>query len=320
MSYFIGLWQGYTEGTAVGRAYVRISGTAQHLEATALVLRSEGFGEAYKLRGREISNTEAVLEMAGCAVDFHSVNMPRTLKANIAVASDGSVLDGKWATDIGTLGNIRLYRANGVAKFVALIPFCLHLVYRTAKRLARKYFRYAYLIFTVMLAVQSLFGHTAGKISMTEAVMLLTPLLFMFRDKIYNLILSLRLRKAGPFEFYAQLANPPAGSVQAGYDQLRDEFGNHFQRLDAVARFIVPRTRYLLQVIDHFNRELTQADFFSLTRGVGIPEDNIVATHQALINAGCVAVTNSGSLVITEFGRQLLHFDRRAIALLAGSV
>jgi hypothetical protein len=318
MSHFVGDWQGHSEGLVASRVYLRIRGDAQRLDASAFAFRSDANAEAYKFRGHETSATEADFEIATAVADGIDLFMPRRMTVKGIYDPALSELHFRWATDIGTLGTAFMLPATARGRFVLAIPFPIHALYRYTKRFTRRYFRYGYLLFVVALALLSIIGMTPAKISTTEAVLLLAPLVFLFRDKMRDLMLSLRVRKAGPIEFFEEQPRSPAGNVDAGLYALGEQFGEHLSRLLTVSRFLVPRSKYLLTLMAHFGRPLSDAAFRGIARNAGVPENNIDATRDALISAECIETSPEGEYVITQFGRLLLLFELRAAQLLTG--
>lgn len=311
MTNFNGNWSGYTEGNAGGRIYLKTIGSADHQRAVALIIRSDGISELYRFRGGVQSDTLATYTMDTVVVDAPYVTLPRRLRVESKFDATTGEIQAKWSTDIQTFGTAWLRKQHGFTDVLLAIPYWVHSGYRHAKRFARKWFRYTYLLFIVAIATNSALGKTDVKLNLPETILLITPLAFLFADKIRLLINYVGLRKAGPLEFQDQAQAPHGGSVDGFVASVRTEFGNAWDKLVAVAQFFVPRTTYLLRLMAHYGRPLTDAEFDEYAQSIGVPVHDINATKEALITSSCVERDSSGKLAVAGFGALFLRFIAR---------
>lgn len=307
-----GKWSGYTEGVAGGRIYLRIDGISDHLTAIALILRNDGFSELYQFQGRSPNGTDAVFTMDTVVVDAPYVQTPRRLRIESHLDSTTGEMQAKWSTDILTYGTAWLRKQGGIADYVLAMPYVGHCVYRYSKLFFRKWLRYAYLMFTVTIATYSALSASDTKLNFPESILLTVPLIFLFGDKLRFLIHFVGLKEAGPLKFEQQPQTAMEGrDPNAFVNELRAEFGDHLDTFFGLERFLVPRTIYLLRLISHYGRPLSQAEFTEYALSIGIPNDNILLTVNALASSKLVTLNDAKQAVITPLGHDFLRFAQR---------
>lgn len=313
----IGVWSGLSSGTQFLRVLIQISLSGGRLHAYAILRSHNGHVEVAELSGVNESNERATFSLIDYATDDPSSIPPGN--AHIAITYDSTPphLTAQYGTDIGTRGEASLYPAKLSGKLILAIPFWMHKRYRRLKCYVLRSVKYIYLFGVVGLTICASVG-ISPQITSIEALLLLTPLAFLFTDQVRYLLSVLALRKVGPVEFQSQSAASPSTDPVRLLAGLTSEFGEDLPLFMALAQFLVPRTKAVLRLIEASQAQLTMSEFNRMANGLGVPNHDIEPTFQALINSNCIASDEHGKLGITGLGERFLVFDTRLSQLQHG--
>jgi hypothetical protein len=274
--------------------------------------------EIIECQGKEESDTKAIFELVEYIADSPQLNPPQQAKIIITYKPEFRRIEAQFATNIGTYGTLTLRRADLGGKLQLSIPGVLQRTYRRIKRYFLYRLRYLYLLFVIALVVASVLGKVSQKPNTVEAIILLVPLFFMFSDRIRDLIAALALRKVGPIEFQEQ-AKAPVGFTPAQIvTMLSGEFGDRLPLFSGLTQFFVPRTKTILRLMAAYGRALTINEFNDLAKMVGVPEENLAATREALVSSGCVTLGDN-MVTVQPLGLQFLAFEDKLIQLYRGA-
>ena len=311
-SYFKGDWSGYGESaTTLAWFHVRILQTPEGLRGYALSKALDGEGEIIEVEGTEETESKATFDLVGYLSDGLGSIPPRNAQFVVVAKPDIKQIEGYFATDAGTHGNIRFREASRWGKIQLSIPLSVHKIYRLIKKFVRCRFRIAYFAFVVVLAVLSVSGKLPSKIGTMEVVVLLVPLIFLFSDKLRELIQATAVRKIGPVEFQEQAKPSPQLNIRHLGQVLHDEFGDKVPLFSVLTELLVSRTKNLLRLIVSLDRSLTRSEFNALAKKIGVPDQNLGATLEVLKRSGCITISDKGELLVQEVGKQFLHFESR---------
>lgn len=308
---FNGDWSGYGEGVTVSGIHVRIKESDEGLKIYALAKTLDAENEVIEFDGRLESKIKANLELLSYVSDNPENIPPRNVHVTLEAKPDTEQLEGKFATDIGTHGTVRLRKARRWGRFLLSIPFVFHRAYRHLKRFTHKRFRYGYFSLVITLSVLSVLGMIPSKMSAVEAIVLLVPLLFMFSDSIRQIITAMAVRKFGPVEFQEQAKPSPELNLPQLVTALHGEFGDKVTLFSALTEFLVPKTKSLLRLIISLNRNISMSEFNALAKKLGVPDENLTPTLQALVSGECISVNELGEVVVKDAGKQFLDFEVR---------
>lgn len=200
-SHYIGYWSGYGRGVENARVHVHIYSKNQCLRAFALIRTISREVEVVQFEGKRETDTKALFELTDYATDNPRTRAPFYVKIVVDYKAEPEQLNIQFATDIGTQGTAKLYRARTLRKLQLCIPANIHIAFRCLKRYIRFRLKYFYLLFLIILSFISALGKLPSKINTIEAVILLIPLFFMFIEDIRRLVSTLALRRLGPIEF-----------------------------------------------------------------------------------------------------------------------
>lgn len=312
---YIGYWSGYGRGVENARVHVRIYSENQRLRAFGLIRTISNEVEVAQFMGKEESDTKAFFELTEYATDNPRTLAPLYIKVVANYKAEPERLDIQFATDEGNKGTATLYRARTLGKLQLYIPAVIHTSFRCLKKYIRFRLKYFYLLFLIILSSLSALGKLPSKINIVEVVVLLIPLFFMFIEDIRRLVSILALRRLGPIEFQEQKQHPSGMTLKQVVQELNREFKNLAPMFFTLTRFLVPNTKTLLRLIIIHDRPLSEREFSDLASSIGIAEDNIPATRDALINSKCITTTESSRLVATDIGRRYLLFEDRITQL-----
>lgn len=309
-SYFKGDWSGYGEGKTLARVHVRILQTPEGLRGYALSKALDGEVEIIEVEGKEETESKAVFGLVGYLSDGFGSIPPRNAQFVVTAKPATKQIEGSFVTE-GTHGNIRFRKASRWGKIQLSIPLSVHKLYRLIKKYVRWRFRTAYFAFVVVLAVLSVTGKLPSKISTMEVVVLLVPLIFLFSDKLRDLIQATAVRKIGPVEFQEQAKPSSKLNIPQLVQVLHDEFGDKMPQFFVLTELLVSRTKNLLRLIVSLDRSLTLSEFNALAKKIGVPDQNLGATLEVLKRSGCITISDKGELSVQEVGKQFLHFESR---------
>ncbi|MCH7928264.1 MAG: hypothetical protein IID03_09845 [Candidatus Dadabacteria bacterium] len=308
---FIGDWSGYGEGVIIAHVHMRIIEYDGALKVYALTKTLDGEGEVIEFTGTLESDTTANLELVNYVSDNPKEIPPINAHVILEAKPDLEQLEGQFATNAGTHGTVKLRKATRWGRILLNIPFVFHKLYIYVKKFINKQFRHVYFAFVVTLTVLSVTGIFPEKISTTEAIVLLVPLIFLFSENIKQLIEVMAVKKLGPVEFQLQTKPSPELNIPQLVRTFHTEFGEQLPLFSALTEFFVPRTKNLLRQIAYLNRTLSMSEFNALARRLGVPDNNLTATLQALVSGGCISVNETDEVAVQQVGREFLNFETR---------
>jgi hypothetical protein len=157
--------------------------------------------------------------------------------------------------------------------------------------------------------ITSTTGVLKEKIGLTETIILIIPLIFLFRNEIKNFFIITGLRKIGPVEFQEQSAEP-VGINQETISRLVQEYAQLFPLFVYLNQFFVPRTKALLRILAT-GPSIARETFNQHARILGIEENNIQVTYDVLVLNKCLQIDPNGLIGVTEIGQRFLEFESR---------
>lgn len=301
-------WVGYVQGTNRGKIFVRMKSSNEALTGD-IVFKDIAYGTAVaKIKGR-LSNSQITADLFDFAFAKHFPLVPQTGQISMTISEDNSEVSGAWATDIGTHGQCRLFKINFLKAFSVTLP-SLYRVFLRIKQWFKANLKYLYLFFTLLITIASLTGLLKDKIGINETIILIIPLLFLFKTEIRDFFLITRLKKIGPVEVQEQPVTPAGINMQRILDRLFQDYGNSLPLFFYLNRFFVPRTKAILQILAVYP-SFQRQQFDSNARVLGIEENNIQITYDVLVQNGCLKVESDGGICVTDFGRRFLEFENR---------
>ncbi|MDQ7786719.1 MAG: hypothetical protein RDU01_03850 [Thermodesulfovibrionales bacterium] len=300
-------WAGYVQGTNRGKAFVHIKISNATLIGD-FVFKDIAYGTAAaKIKGR-LNNSQITADLFDFVFAKPLPLEPQAGQISMTISEDGSELSGAWATDIGTHGQCHLFKIN----FFRALPIFSPLLYRTflfIKRGLIANLKYLYLVFSLLVMITSATGVLKEKIGLTETIILIIPLIFLFQNEIRNFFIITGLKKIGPVEFQEQTATP-VGINQEVISRLVQEYAQLFPFFVYLNQFFVPRTKALLRILAAAP-SITRGTFNQYARVLGIEESNIQVTYDVLELNQCLQVDPNGLISVTEIGQRFLEFESR---------
>lgn len=309
---FTGMWSGKSTGSVNANVIMKIEGESDNLAGFALVNGEDGHDDMLEFIGQETEENKAKFELINYISGNINMIMPKKMNITLALSENSNNLEGNWTTEIGTKGTVSFKRANAYWKLYLSLPSVIYLKYLKFKRFLKLNFRGLYLAFVVLIALLSISGITKTKINIIEALILIIPLLYLFSDKLLQLLQqvnSLGLTKLGPLEFREQSKLPSNFEGNKFASQLLEKYGNHAFLYYYLSSFFVVRTKNLLRELSMLTEPLDMNALYELARKQEIPEENIPQTIWALLQTECIKVLEDGHIAATDLGREYLTFQ-----------
>jgi hypothetical protein len=280
-------WRGYLTGTNRGTILLRLKQNGGKVCAKAVVLDHQ-FGPAVVWLNGTLSGAKLELRFA----DFRSEAGIRPLDGTVIlnINEESGIAEGTWQTDIGTSGVCRLH-----ASSLNLLCWGLRLVAARLRQLIFKWAATIYLLFVLAIAIANLSG--IAQLSWPVLVLLLLPAPFLFASDLARLIAVLRgvgVRKLGLLELDQ---NPPPSEIVEMLRQQTQETVTFF----LCDNFFVLRTKLLLILLAQ-QRSVDRAEFNALATGLGVPNDNIETTWNAILSSRCAKLEGSNVIMATDLG------------------
>ncbi|OGL47412.1 MAG: hypothetical protein A2W05_05685 [Candidatus Schekmanbacteria bacterium RBG_16_38_10] len=299
-------WLGYVQGTNRGKAFVRMKISNAALTGD-FFFKDVIYGTAAaKIKGR-LNDSQITANLFDFVFAKPLPLEPQTGQISMTIAEDNSEISGAWATDIGTHGQCHLFKIN----FFRVMPIFVPLLYRIfllIKRGLIANLKYLYLVFSLLVMITSATSVLKEKIGLTETIILIIPLIFLFRNEIKNFFIITGLKKIGPVEFQEQ-SIVPLGINQETISRFVQEYAELFPLFVYLNQFFVPRTKALLRILAT-GPSITRETFDQYARMLGIEENNIQVTYDVLLNR-CLQIDPNGLIGVTEIGRRFLEFESR---------
>lgn len=301
-------WVGYVQGTNRGKIFVRMKSLNDALTGD-IVFKDIAYGTAAaKIKGR-LNSSQITADLFDFVFEKRFPLEPQTGHISMTISEDNNEVSGVWATDIGTHGQCRLFKINFLKAFSVSLP-SLYRAFLRIKQWLKAYFKYLYLFFTLLITIASLTGLLKDKIGINETIILIIPLLFLFKTEIRDFFLITRLKKIGPVEVQEQSVTPAGVNMHGILDRLSKDYENLLPSFLYFNRFFVPRTKAILQILAVYPCFQRQ-QFDSNARLLGIEENNIQITYDVLEQNGYLQVEPDGRICVTEIGRRFLEFENK---------
>lgn len=300
-------WLGYVQGTNRGKVFVRIKSSNKALTGD-IVFKDIAYGTAAaRIKGR-LTNSQIAADLFDFVFAKPLPIEPQAGQISMTISKDGSEVSGAWATDIGTNGQYHLFKISSLRALFVFVPF-----FRTVLLIKRGFIanlRYLYLVFSLIVMIASATGVLKEKIGLTETIILIIPLIFLFRNEIKNFFITTGLKKIGPVEFQEQSV-VPVGISQETINSFVREYGDQFSYFVILNQFFVLRTKTILRMLAAQPFSVSREYFNRLARMLGIEENNIQVTYDVLIQHRCLAIDQDGKISISDTGRKFLEFEDR---------
>jgi len=296
---------------------MKLSETEYGVRGNVLLFDVELGTSMFELRGKR-SGDHIAADMMNFAFDRSLSRMPQSGRAEFDLHEEGPEISGSWATDSGAYGVCRLFRAGWKEAFQLSIPFVFRRM--LAKRLA--IVKSLYLLFLLSIASASVTGYLARDMSMTATVIFFIPALYLFQHEIKGFFQASGVQKIGSLvEASEQTAFTEATVPLDAVNSLikkKQEFED-LALFFYFNLFFVPRTKAIMSQLAIVPRPLTQGEFHELARVLGVPEHNIQATYDVLLQTECIKIDEEGRVQLTNRGRRFLNFETQLKQLLPSS-
>ncbi|MEK6712248.1 MAG: hypothetical protein AABZ64_16895 [Nitrospinota bacterium] len=282
-----GYWEGYVSGTNRGPIIlcIRKDGDIWHSDA---IFEDFAFGPTLlTLRG----------DIKGALAEFRIVKsyglapvLPLDGKVTIDFAKGPSEVDGKWETDIGTVGVCRLYRTR-ISNLRCSVRFAIGSFMLLCRR------RKAAIYVALVLVVAILDLASVLKMSYQSFLLLFVPAVYIFRPQIEELIRAFRVKRIGPVELDQSL---PSAEIQ---NLIKQQVAESL-RFMYLNNFFVLRTKFILDWLAQAGT-VTLVSFVQYASSIGVPVDNIKVTLDALTQTGCARLEGERMerITISELGQ-----------------
>ena len=285
-------WKGYVAGTNRGQVIIRMKQRDNNLRVKAL-LKDEAFGASIFTLLGNIRDNRGDLRI----LESWTPGLVRPLdgKMTLEFGADQISAEGRWETDIGTTGLCKIYAVS----FFKLRWWFL-LFKAKALFLLRKAFPAIYT--SALIIVAGLDLSRIVQISYPTLFLLLVPSPYVYRLHLKELIQAYRVKRIGPVEL----------EQEALKENIKPEMASINPALAAfilLNHFFVSRTKLILLWLSQ-KQTVTYGDFVEYAKKIGIPDENIEITRQAIIYAGCASV-DEDKVTITDFGKQYVAYINR---------
>ena len=282
---------------------VRLDRHGSALDA-CVVLHDRVLGPSVLWLAGTIQDTHADLEL----VDARPIGAttPTGVRLSLDFSADLLAAKGIWTTDV-TAGWCEFR----VAK-ISTVTWWRRLAVTRVQIAGEWMLPWAYGACLVAVALLDLLWRQAD-LSYPSLVLLLLPALFIFRGHLERVIGILResgIRKFGPVEFGQNPLGEEARRLIAQLAQQMQE-ASAFIIVDQV---LAPLTKILLIRL-RTTPPVDRSQFDVHARLVGVPEDNLDATWNALLLTGCAQMdAQTLKLGVTLLGRRYVdHLQRLAV-------
>ena len=301
-------WAGYIYGTNRGKIFVGVKNLGDAVKGD-MVFKDFQFGTSIiKFKGR-LNNNQIRADIFDFVFSRPLPLEPQTGQISMVISEDNNEISGTWATDVGTHGQCRLFKINFLRAFPISLPFLYRMIL-IIKRWVMTNLKYLYLVLSFLVLIASITGVLKEKISITETIILMIPLIFLFRKEIRDFFLITGLKKIGPVEFQEQ-SGAPVGINQETIRSFVHEYGELFPHFVILNQFFVPRTKAILRILATETSPVPRQYFDRLAQMLGIEEGNIQVTYDVLVQNRYLEIDQDGRIRITEIGRKFLEFESK---------
>jgi hypothetical protein len=291
--HFPSYWRGYKVGTNRAEALARLKLDGDLLTGRVAMLDRIFGAVAVKVVGT-LQDQRANLELREFrgfrTGTTEGVTLPVTGNLVVDINFDRGIAEGQWATDIGTRGVCRFQKTpNAWFRLYSTIA-AAHLL---------RWIRIAYLSFLFATFLLDALGRL--HLSYPGLILALVPAGYLFRFEAMELIRILGVKKLWGAEFQQpstqNLPNPEVSSEPRPIQEA--------MRFVILDYFFAPRTKIMLLWL-YAERAVDRAQFDAFARQIGVPQENIENTWNALFSTEC-ATLSDGRIVITDLGKRYVE-------------
>lgn len=199
-------------------------------------------------------------------------------------------------------------------------PLRFNKAYRTWLRINQWFLRrmkHFYLVFILVVTLSPIWNVGGVQLNAWNTIVLIAPLLILFRNSILQFIQALRLKKVGSVEFQEQ---PTRQEMSKSLEQVQQELLSRFgeeklSKFVALSRYFVPRTKWLLERMHRRNAAQTRRALEELAVLVGIPMENFDTTINVLVESQVITISDDGRYVVTTLGQSFLVYEEMTRSL-----
>lgn len=281
-------WKGYISGTNRGKIILSMEGSERTLNGKGILFDQKYGPSTFRLSG-SIEGRSGKMNMDEFQ-GFFGVP-PLDGEVNLTFTTDYKSAEGNWKSDIGTAGSLKIDSfSNSQFKWMRTW------YWNKLQIFLSRNLKILYGLFYLIIIIISL--SRAIEISFVLLILLFTPGLYIFRYEIRGLIEALGLKKIAGAEF--QERKPTLAPAPTPYSSLSTEI-DKFLYLDG---FFVPKTKLLLLWFGDKNSvEVAQLINYALL--IGIADNNISNTAEALENTNCIAFKDK-KYKLSDFGKKYI--------------
>lgn len=226
-------------------------------------------------------------------------------------------LVGGWVSDLWAQGSLHLFKGSVTHAPQLIIPAILWRTWLFLISHFESLFKLGYVVGLFLLIFGPMMEVFPRNFTAYELGIFIFVGLYLFRWELKEAILVTGVSELGPVKLRdqrpiseEQLNNTIqilTNQVQ-GLNQLRQQEQQTvaFFILD---RFFIPRTQVLLWLLGQQSSPLSLHVIKATAEKLGIPENNIAATLEALQNHRCISIDQE-IVMITQFGRDFLNFQQ----------
>lgn len=296
---------------------MKLGETEYGVHGKVLLFDVELGASKFELRGKR-SGDHITLDMMNFAFDRSFSRMPQSGRAELDIHEEGPEISGSWATDSGAYGVCRLFKAGWKEAFQLSIPFALRRILAGRRAIVKS----LYLLFLVGIASASVTGYLARDMSMATIAIFFIPALYLFQHEIRGFFQASGVQKIGSLVEASEQAAFTEATVPLEAVNSLIKKKQEFEDLALffyLNLFFVPRTKAIVSQLAIVPRPLTLGEFHELARVLGVPERNIQATYDALLQTECIRMDEEGRVHLTSRGKRFLNFETQLKQLLPSS-
>jgi len=298
------LWRGHLVGTNSGPIIARFDAVGDVVQVRALFWDTTRGPSLVEADGQlEGSNLQLVMTRLGS-------QRPPYSALQLVFDSDFDGCFGKWVTSYMTGGTATLKRATR-RSWVVDLGFAWLVGPFVFFRWLNIHIRTIYALTVLLLAL--LDGVTSAyHLNSPALVIFLVAAAYLYQDLLLDVVRRFGIRRIGGVELQPSPQSPPGATAQdlaAALAGMPEPL-----LLLALDSYLVARTKALLAWLVHREEEATRDQLFQRALELGITNENIGPTLEALLITGCVAIPDGERIKATERGMAIV----RQIARLAG--
>lgn len=296
-------WKGTFGGSNRGVLWIRTAQSGAELSARCL-LHDVVYGSAIAILNGTIEGASARLELVRHKP--FGPAQPVRMEVTFSFSSDSRTAYGMWRTDVGTAGDLRIAEVPRLSRTWVVRSVCTDLVVWMRARFAA-----AYLLSLIAIA----FGAVVGAVELGTPLflLLLIPAPFVLQKTLartIDLLRGLNVRKIGPLEF-SQAPLDERTQQLAGMLDQQAQRASAFLVVDTLLALF---TKLMLLWLLNGGGEASRDDFDAQARTLGILDDQLGPTIDAMLKTGCAAIdASTGRIRLTSFGQDYAQHLSRAL-------